>query len=88
MIQKESLMVFPCDFEIKIIGKNTDSFLSDITMIVRKYFPKLKGKAIRSHPSKQNNYLSISITLPVKDQITLDKLYCELTKHPAIKMVL
>lgn len=88
MKNDQSLMTFPCDFQIKIIGSNTESFAREIASIARKHFPDIADEAIQSKPSQQSNYLAISITLHVKDQATLDGLYMELTKHPDIKMVL
>jgi len=88
MKNDQSLMTFPCDFEIKIIGNNTDSFVREIISIARKHFPDIDDAAIQSKPSGQGNYTAISIKLHVNDQATLDGLYMELTKHPDIKMVL
>jgi hypothetical protein len=88
MKSDQSLMTFPCDFEIKIIGSNSDSFASEIISIARKHFSDIADTAIQNKPSEQGNYLAISIKLHVKDQATLDGLYMELTKHPDIKMVL
>ena len=81
-------MEFPCDFQIKIIGINNDIFTSEVLTIARKYFPDTEDTSIRSQASKQGNYLSITLTVHVHDQITLDSLYMELSKHPDIKMVL
>ena len=81
-------MEFPCDFQIKIIGNNTELFEMEITGIVRKHFPDTKDTSIRSKLSQQGNYLAVNITLLVLDQMTLDALYAELTKHPDSKMVL
>jgi putative lipoic acid-binding regulatory protein len=88
MKKNSSLMTFPCDFRIKIIGENSSSFALEITDIARKHYPDIKDSAIQLNPSKAENYLAISIDLYVKNQKTLDLLYMELTKHPNIKMVL
>ena len=81
-------MEFPCDFQIKIIGINNDVFASEVLCIARNYFPDTKETSVRSQVSQQGNYLSITLTVYAQDQITLDSLYMELTKHPDIKMVL
>ena len=81
-------MEFPCDFQIKVIGVNKDSFTPEITAIARKYYPKTEDAAIRQQPSGKGNYLALTLTVHAQDQKTLDALYSELTKHPDIKMVL
>jgi len=88
MDENTTLMEFPCDFQIKIIGVHTPLFESEITAIVRKHFPATADSAINSKPSQKGNYLAISVTVHALDQKSLDALYMELTKHPDIKMVL
>ncbi len=88
MNNEHTFMTFPCDFKLKIIGNNTESFVLDINVIARRHFPDLKDGAIHSQLSQQGNYLAISIDLHVQNQLTLDALYIELTQHPEIKMVL
>lgn len=84
----QTLLEFPCDFTIKIIGSNNDTFFAEITSIIRKYFPDIKDADIKKNSSKENNYLAISATLHAKDKKTLDALYMELTNHPDTRMVL
>ncbi len=88
MNDKTTLMAFPCDFNIKVIGNNSASFVNEITAIVQKHYPGRKDDAICSQPSKQGNYLALTITVHALDQASLDALYRDLTKHPDIKMVL
>lgn len=88
MTEKTSLMQFPCDFPLKIIGKNSDRFLTEINEIVRKHFTMEAEVHIQHSASKNSNYLAITATIRVYDQPSLDALYMELTKHPDIKMVL
>lgn len=88
MTNDQSLMEFPCDFLIKIIGKNSSEFARDITSIIHSHFPKTPADLIQGKPSQQGNYLAISATIHALDQISIDALYLELTKHPDIKMVL
>ncbi len=88
MNDKKTLMYFPCDFPLKIIGNNSAKFFEDITNIVRKHFPKDSEVTIESKPSETNKYLAITATIRVYNQHTLDELYREITQHPDIKMVL
>ena len=83
-----SLMQFPCHFPIKVIGIKTANFVSDVTLITRKYFPNTRDEDITSQDSKQSNYISLTLTVYAENQTTLDALYLELTKHPDMKMVL
>jgi putative lipoic acid-binding regulatory protein len=81
-------MEFPCEFPLKIIGKNNANFTNNIIDIVRKHFPDTLDEAIASNISNKNNYLAISVNIYAQDQQTLDNLYYQLTQYPDIKMVL
>jgi putative lipoic acid-binding regulatory protein len=88
MTDKSSLIEFPCEFLIKIIGKKTKVFLDEITALVRKHYPDFDESNLTSQLSAQGNYQAISITVNAQDQQTLDALYRDLTQHPDVKMVL
>lgn len=88
MTDKQSIIEFPCDFPLKIIGKKTAEFFKEISDITRKHFPDTLDEAITCQESQHGNYLSITVIVYAHDQMTLDALYLELTKHPDIKMVL
>lgn len=81
-------MVFPCEFPIKIIGKATPNFFTEITEIIKKYFPDILETSISNHLSEKGNYQSITATVYALDQASLDALYKDLTQHPDIHMVL
>jgi putative lipoic acid-binding regulatory protein len=88
MTDKNTLIEFPCHFPIKIIGKNSAEFATEIKAITLKHFPETPEAAIVCQESQKGNYLSITVTIYVHTQDNLDALYKELTKHPDIKMVL
>jgi hypothetical protein len=83
-----SLIKFPCDFPIKIMGKATDVFKKDIFAILRKHYPALNTDTIQINFSKNGNFIAISATVFAQDQPSLDALYQNLSQHPDIKMVL
>lgn len=84
----DTLLTFPCDFSIKVIGKNTSLFAHEILLITQKHFADVTAAALQLNPSKNANYLAITITVLATDKVTLDALYGDLTKHPDSKMVL
>jgi putative lipoic acid-binding regulatory protein len=85
---KNTLMTFPCDFPVKIIGKNSPLFLQEIVTIIRMHYPLTQDSAIKSQMSEQGNYQSITAVIHALDQATLDALYQDLSRHPDIHMVL
>lgn len=81
-------MTFPCDFSIKIIGKNVPDFETDILQIGQQYYPKLTSADLRTQLSKADRYIAVHLTVHAEDQKTLDSLYLALTQAPNVHMVL
>lgn len=88
MDDKETLIQFPCDFPLKIIGSHTPDFIDEITAIILKHYPQTPADKITHKNSGQGNFVAITAIVFIQDQPGLDALYRELTSHPAIKMVL
>lgn len=79
---------FPCDFPLKIMGRAAPDFDSLVTGIVRKYVANLPDDAAQSRPSRQGNYVAVTIMIQAHSQTQLDGLYRELSAHERILMVL
>ncbi|KTD17219.1 YbeD family protein [Legionella jordanis] len=88
MTDKKSLIEFPCNFPVKIIGRNNDDLFKEICGIAKKHFPDTLDDAISAKESGQGNYLAITVIIYAHSQLALDALYLELTQHPDIKWVL
>ncbi len=88
MNEKQSLLTFPCEFPIKVMGVNHKGFESAMVMIARQHVPNLGEGAVRSQPSKTGKYLAVTITIQAQSREQLDNLYRELSAHDDVKMVL
>jgi putative lipoic acid-binding regulatory protein len=84
----ESPLEFPCSFPLKVFGRNADDFEAFVVAIVRRHVPQLDQKAISSRPSKNGNYLAVTITFTAESQAQLDALYQELSDSERIVMTL
>jgi len=87
-MSEESALTFPCQFPIKVMGINSDSFESEIFMIASRHAPNLGEAAINSTPSRTAKYLSVTVTITAQNREQLDDLYRAFNKHPDVKMVL
>ena len=84
----DTLLEFPCDFPIKVMGKSQDGFAQAVAEVVLKHAPDFDAAAMEMRPSKAGNYLSLTCTIRATSQAQLDALYRELTSHPLVKIVL
>jgi len=87
-MSKETLLEFPCDFPLKIMGATTPDFAQTIAAVVAKHAPGFDAASMEMRPSKAGNYLSLTCTVRAVSQVQLDALYRELTSHPMVKVVL
>ncbi|MBK6632331.1 MAG: DUF493 domain-containing protein [Betaproteobacteria bacterium] len=88
MAAEPSLLEFPCDFPIKIMGKREDGFAQAVLESVLRHAPDFDAAAIEMRPSAKGNYLSLTCTIRAVSREQLDALYRELSAHPLVKIVL
>ncbi|MDP2793268.1 MAG: DUF493 domain-containing protein [Sulfurisoma sp.] len=88
MAEQETLLEFPCDFPLKIMGATRDDFAQTIVAVVLKHAPDFDPADVAMRPSKAGNYLSLTCTIRATSKAQLDALYRELSSHPWVKVVL
>lgn len=83
-----SAITYPCDFPIKIMGRNADGFADAIAAVVLQHAPDFDPALMELRPSGARNYLSCTCTIRAISRAQLDGLYRALTAHPLVKVVL
>ena len=86
--RKESLIEYPCDFPIKVMGARVDGFAETMAQIAQQFAPGFNPATIEMRPSKAGNYLSLTLTIRATSREQLDNLYRALTGHPMVKVAL
>lgn len=85
---RTTLLEFPCEFPIKIMGARVDDFAQTVLGVVLRHAPDFDAATMQMRPSSKGNYLSITCTVNATSQAQLDALYRELSSHPMVKVVL
>ncbi|HEX4334188.1 MAG TPA: DUF493 domain-containing protein [Usitatibacter sp.] len=85
---RETLLEFPCDFPIKVVGRREDGFAQSICGIAQRHAEDFNPATLEMRPSRNARYLSLTVTINARSKAQLDALYSELTKHPMVMMVL
>jgi putative lipoic acid-binding regulatory protein len=83
-----SLLEFPCDFPLKIIGFQRAGYAQSILEVVKRHAPDYDGSTMEMRPSSKGKYLSLTCTVRAVSQLQLDDLYRELCDHPMVVKVL
>ena len=86
--ERQTLIEFPCDFPIKVMGARVDGFAQAVLEVVLRHAPDFDAGSMEMRPSSKGNYLSVTCTFRAVSQHQVDELYRELTAHPMVKVVL
>ena len=86
--EPESLLAFPCDFPIKIMGQTQPGFAQAMLEVVLRHAPDFDATTMEMRNSREGKYLSLTTTIRATSREQLDNLYRELCDHPMVKLVL
>ena len=86
--QDSSLLEYPCEFPLKIMGATRDGFAQAVLEVVQRHAPDFDGSTLEMKSSKHGKYLSITCTINATSREQLDALYQERCDHPMVVMVL
>ena len=86
--QTESLIEYPCDFPVKVMGLRVDGFAEAMCQVAQQFDPDFNPTTLEIRPSKAGNYLSVTLTIRATSREQLDNLYRALTGHPMVRVAL
>jgi len=88
MTEQASLIEYPCDFPIKIMGKAQQGFTQTTLAIVKYHAPDFDVTTVAVKTSRNGTYLSLTCTIRATSRSQLDALYQALSEQPMISVVL
>lgn len=83
-----TLMKFPHDYPLKVMGRNNDEFRSLVFGIVQKHMGEFDHSLIEERPSKSGTYLGLTLIVHATSKAQLDALYHELTACEKVMVAL
>jgi len=88
MSEEESLLKFPCEFPIKIMGKNHQGFYQAVMEIMQTHLSDFEETQFSEVESKQKNYSSITVIVNATSQEHLDGIYVDLSASEWVIMAI
>jgi putative lipoic acid-binding regulatory protein len=85
---QETLIEFPCDFPIKVMGETHAEFTNEIIKAIQGVLPNFDAGNIEMRGSSGGKYISLTCTVYVISKPQLDDVYRTLTSHPLVKVTL
>lgn len=88
MDPKDSLIEYPSDFPIKVMGTTHEDFAPAIRELVLSHDPTFNEGRMEVRPSTKGTYTGLTVVVRATSREMLDALYTALSSHPMVKVVL
>lgn len=85
--QQTSLIEFPTDFKLKIMGAAHPDFVPEILKTIQQHAPETNESHVQTRPSSGGKFVGATVTVYAKNQEHLDNIYRAVTSHPMVKVV-
>lgn len=85
---QDSLIEYPCDFPIKVMGRAHPDFADTMTRIVLEHDASFDAATVEMRPSSGGKYIGLTFTIRAVSREQLDTLYQALHQHPMVSIVL
>ena len=85
---EESLLEFPCEFPIKMMGRDEPEFHATARALVEKHTGPVDDSAVQTALSRNGRFVSITVTINAQSKQQLDDVYRDVTSHDDVLMAL
>ncbi len=85
---KEQGLVFPCNFPLKMLGKNNQQFIDSVHAIITNHIPRKEWISSKENLSRNQNYISCTVVICAQSRQQLDKIIADINNCPNIIMAL
>lgn len=85
---EESLIEYPSEFPIKVMGRAHPDFAQTLTEVVLRFDPGFDPATVEMRPSSSGNYMGLTFRVTATSRQQLDDLYQALHGHDMVSVVL
>ncbi len=84
----ETLLEFPCDFPLKVMGRKEPGFRELVVAMVEAHAGSVPENHVRLRDSRDGNFVALTVIVHARTQAQLDAIYTDLSAHDRVLMVL
>ncbi|KAA0445335.1 MAG: DUF493 domain-containing protein [Candidatus Thioglobus sp.] len=84
----EEIFNFPCDYPVKVMGKNHQDLRAQMQCIIERHAGEIHPSKISSKKSTKGNYISYTVRITATSVMQLNCINQELQDHPLIAYIL
>ncbi|MGB1880839.1 MAG: YbeD family protein [Gammaproteobacteria bacterium] len=88
MSTDNTLLEFPCEFPIKVMGRSSADLQALVREVIQRHMGPTEEARYATRRSRQSTYLAVTVTVTARSQVQLDGIYNELSSHEDVIMVL
>ena len=85
---EESAIDFPCVFPVKMMGHNSPEFRTTARALIEKHAGEVNDSAVQESLSRNERFVSVTITITATSQQQLDDIYQDVSSHEDVLMAL
>ena len=87
-MSEESVLEFPCDFPIKMMGRDAPEFRQLARDLVESHAGTVDDSAVQTSLSRNGRFVSVTVTIRATSQQQLDDIYNDVSSHADVLMAL
>ncbi|WXT99790.1 MAG: hypothetical protein Ctma_0494 [Catillopecten margaritatus gill symbiont] len=84
----EEIFNFPCDYPVKVMGKDHDDLHTEMCCIIERHAGEIHPSQISSRKSTKGNYISYTVRITATSVVQLNAINKELQDHPLVAYIL
>lgn len=84
----QTLLEFPCDFPVKMMGKDRPAFHAAARAVIEQHAGPIDEQTVRAASSSNGRFVSLTFTIRASSQQQLDAIYMDLSAHEEILVAL
>ncbi len=84
----ESLLIFPTDYPIKVIGRPSDEFRARVHAVVLRHVPLLEAERVSERLSENSNFLSITYNILAESREQVEALTADLKACSGVMLLI
>lgn len=79
---------FPTVIPLKVIGRNEQDFEAFVVSLFQKHLEEGDIQKVESRLSREDRYLSVTVSFTASSRVQLNAIYAELQSHQRVLMVI
>lgn len=87
-MSEEQLLSFPCEFPVKVMGRDSGDFHEAVQTVVDRHVPAEDQRDRSTQGSSAGRFVSITVVIEARSREQLDGLYRELNDLDIVLMTL